>query len=223
MDRETLLTSRRKDRKQITPLVVGFHPDLPHLMHILHQYQCIINTSPWPKRALSSLTLVAYRCPPNLRDLLVRAAFGQTKETYMGNSHCQQPRCKACAHMKMDTTFCSTTTCQNFWVKATVDCCSRNIVYLIKCKKCAVQYVGETENALRVRLTGHRSNINHKRKDRPVAKHFYQPDHSIYNLTIMVHVIEKIHWEDSYHRKRKESYRIELLRLLTPNSLNVNP
>ena len=87
-------------------------------------------------------------------------------------------------------------------------------------QKCAVQYVGETENALRVRLTGHRSDINHRRTDRPVARHFSQPDHSIHDLTIMV--IEKIHREDSNHRKRKESHWIELLRSLTPNGLNVN-
>ena len=46
MDREILLTSCRKEKKQITQLVVGFHPDLSHLMHILHQYQCVINMSP---------------------------------------------------------------------------------------------------------------------------------------------------------------------------------
>ena len=81
MDRETLLTSCRKDKRQINPLVVGFHSDLPHLKCILHQYQCVIDTSPRLKKALASLPLVAYRHPPNLKDPLIRATFGQTKET----------------------------------------------------------------------------------------------------------------------------------------------
>ena len=148
---------------------------------------------------------------------MVQAAFGQMKETYTGNSRCQQPCCKACAHIKMGTMFCSTTTGQTFRVKATTDCRTRNVV---ECKKCAVQYAGESENALHVRLTGQRSDINHNQIDRPVTKHFSQPDHSIHDLTIMV--IEKIHQDDSHHKKRKESHWIELLWSLTSNGSNVN-
>ena len=51
MDRETLLISCKKDKRQVIPLVVGFHPDLPHMMRILHQYQCVIDTSPRLKKA----------------------------------------------------------------------------------------------------------------------------------------------------------------------------
>ena len=41
-----LLMSWEKSNEQATPLVVTFHPDLLHLMHILHDHQRIINTSP---------------------------------------------------------------------------------------------------------------------------------------------------------------------------------
>ena len=68
-------------------------------------------------------------------------------------------------------------------------------------KRCAIQYVGETQNALHVQLVSHRSNINHNRIDITVGKHFSQPDHSIHDPTIMV--IKKIHRDDSNHSKRK--------------------
>jgi len=51
-------------------------------------------------------------------------------------------------------------------------------------------YVGETENALHIRLNGHRSDIRTKKTDKPVAEHFNLVGHSIKDLTIMV--IEKI-------------------------------
>ena len=141
-----------------------------------------------------------------------------------GDIHREQPlsttALQGVCPYKMGTTFCSTMTGQTFRVKATADCHTRNVVYLIERKKCAVQYAGETENALCVRLTGHRSDINHNWIDRTVAKYFSQPDHSIHDLTIMV--IEKIHWDDSHHRKRKENHWIELLWSLTPYGLNVN-
>ena len=111
----------------------------------------------------------------------------------------------------MGTVFNSTTTGAQFHVKATADCGTSNmVVYLIECRRCAIQYVGEMENALRVRLTGHRSDIKHRRTEKPVAIHFSLPDHSMDDLKVMV--IEKIHREDNEYRKRKESRWIEMIR-----------
>ena len=165
--------------------------------------------------------LVAYCHPPNLRDLLVKVTYGQTRDTYRGNSQCQQPRCKTWPHMETDTSLCSRTTGERFCVKATTDCRTRNVVYLIECKKCAIQYVGETENALHVPLTGHRSDIKHCWIDRPVPKYFSLSDNSMKDLPIMV--IEKIYREDTDYRKWKESHWIETIRSLTPDGLNLNP
>ena len=53
-------------------------------------------------------------------------------------------------HMKEGITLGSTTTNETFKVKATADCCNKNVIYVIECNKCVIQYVGETENALRV-------------------------------------------------------------------------
>ena len=124
-------------------------------------------------------------------------------------------------HIKTGTVFNSTTTGAQFRAKATADCGTSNVVYLIECRRCAIQYVGETENALHVRLTGHRSDIKHRRIEKPVAKHFSLPDHSMEDLKLMV--IEKIHREDSEYRKRKESRWIEMIRSRTPDGLNLNP
>ena len=123
--------------------------------------------------------------------------------------------------MKTGTSFGRKTTDEQFHVKATADCRTRNVVYLIECKKCAIQYIGETENALRICLTGHQSDIKHRRTNRPVAKHFSLPDHSMHDLSIMV--IKKIYREDTDHWRQKESHWIETIRLLTPYGLNLNP
>ena len=84
-------------------------------------------------------------------------------------------------------------------------------------QNCAAQYIGEAKNTVSVQLMGDQSEVNHDRTDIPVAKHFSQPDHSIHNLTIMV--TEKIHREDTDHRRRKENHWKEQLRSLTPNGL----
>ena len=126
--------------------------------------------------------------------------MARKKETYEGNSRCHQPHCKTCAHIRTGTTFRNTTTGERFLVKATANCQYRNVVYVIECTKCSIQYVGETENTLRVHLTSHRSDIRHKCTEKPVARHFNLVDHSINYLTIMV--IETIHREDAKYTKK---------------------
>jgi hypothetical protein len=44
-----------------------------------------------------------------------------------------------------------------------INCSSKNIIYLITCRKCHVLHVGETERRLKDRLNAHRSNIRTKR------------------------------------------------------------
>ena len=221
LNREELLEEKRKESKQVTPFIVTYHPDLPPLNRILAKHQCIIDLSPRLKGALPESPLVVYRRPPNLKNFLVRAAIRGPQETYRGTRQCKQPRCKTCIHIRTGCRFRSTTTGEEFRVKATADCRTSNVVYLIECTRCSIQYVGETGNALRVRLTGHRSDINHLRSDLPVAKHFNLLDHSLKDLSIMV--IEKIHRDDTTLRKKKESHWIQAIRSLTPHGLNLNP
>ena len=83
-----------------------------------------------------------------------------------------------------------------------------------------MQYVGETEIALHIRMNGHRSDITTKKLDKPVASHFNQPDHSLEDLKVMG--IKKI--EDHNSRKRRklrERYWIFELRTLMPEGLNI--
>ncbi len=64
-------------------------------------------------------------------------------------------------------------------------CKTKNLVYLIQCKICGLQYVGEMENPLHIRMNGHRSDINTRKIEKPVAAHFTQPNHSLNDLQVM--------------------------------------
>ena len=72
---------------------------------------------------------------------------------------------------------------------------------MISCNKCNMQYAGETENALHIRMNGHWSNIKTKKLDKPVAAHFNQPDHSFEDLRVMG--IEKIEDHNNSKKRRK--------------------
>ena len=83
------------------------------------------------------------------------------------------------------------------------------------CKKCGLQYVGETENTLHATMNGHHSKIRTRKTEKPVAAHFCQPDHTMEDLEVMG--IEKIHRNSKQWRKERESYWIFTLRTLSPH------
>ena len=125
-----MLTLKSRKVEQVMPFVFTFHPDLPHLSGILHECQFLIDVhvSPRLKGTLPKPPLGVHRHPPNLGNILVRAALKKSQETYKGNDRCGQPRCKACSLIKTDATFCSSTTNKEFRVKATIDCRTKNVV-----------------------------------------------------------------------------------------------
>jgi len=71
-------------------------------------------------------------------------------------------RCRPCMSSKLNTCpyITNTSTTINFTTQlpqnTNFNCASRNVVYLITCKKCGLQYVGETSCMLRERLSNHR-------------------------------------------------------------------
>ena len=61
--RDSLVTQHQKVNKQIVPLMVNFHSDLPNLTRVLHDHQCIVHTSPRLKEIRLNPLLLAY-CHP---------------------------------------------------------------------------------------------------------------------------------------------------------------
>ena len=98
----------------------------------------------------------------------------------------------------------SSATGKTYSIKASANCKTANVVYVIECTKCNKQRVGETENALHIRMNGHRSNIKHRRLEKPVAAHFISEGRSLQDVSIFV--IEQIDREEASYRRVKESY-----------------
>ena len=119
---------------------------------------------------------------------------------------CGSSRCKACRHVSQGSTFVSNVTQKSYNVissNSLMNCNTTNVIYLISCKKCGVQYVGETSQKLRSRLNNHRNRL------RMLSNHYlYKPfsldGHSEDDILIMP--IEKITSDDgaSINTKRLE-------------------
>ena len=63
----------------------------------------------------------------------------------------------------------------NFNVCDYFSCTSVNVIYVIRCKRCGIIYIGETKRRLADRITEHLRSIRLKLKGHPVASHFNPP------------------------------------------------
>ena len=72
---------------------------------------------------------------------------------------------------------------------------SKNLIYLIECKKCGKQYIGETKRFIHQRFGEHRRSIlnyGHFPNPTPVSEHFNPADHSINDVRLIPGPLELI-------------------------------
>jgi hypothetical protein len=133
---------------------------------------------------------------------------------------CLKPRCRTCPYSSRAHTFRSHTHSKVYTIKQKLTCESKNLVYLITCSFCGLQYVGQTKNSLRVRHTQHKYSIL-SQKDTPVSHHFNSPNHSLQHYTILA--IEGVKPGLRSSLDSREGYWISKLGTLSPQGLNLAP
>ena len=138
--------------------------------------------------------ITAYCNGPNLYKKLVRSSLSDatcTRPTtptessgLIGAVRCNNVRCKACDYMVAGNVFKSSSNNRTFKLKDSFNCKSSSLVYLINCKRCFQQYVGQTGRTLAHRINQHLTCIRTKQNS-PVGLHFNLPNHSIQDFSIL--------------------------------------
>ena len=73
-----------------------------------------------------------------------------------------------------------------FQIKVATSCKSSNIVYIITCRRCGEQYVGETGQPLHYRINSHCFDIRQRRtEESPVAEHVNTARHTLADMTVV--------------------------------------
>ena len=91
----------------------------------------------------------------------------------------------------------------------------------MECKRCHLQYIGETKRQLSERFGEHRRSIlNHRQltTTTPVSLHFNQAGHSINDVRLIP--IELIHSKRDSVRKAREAHVIDKAKTLHPFGIN---
>ena len=108
-------------------------------------------------------------------------------------------------------------------IKSNLTCETKNLIYMIQCNRCNLQYIGETKRRLKDRFNEHRRTIdnpNNKSKPTTAAEHFLSsPNHTANDMLLIP--IEKIFSNRDSIRKAREAYLIQKGKTIDPAGLNI--
>ena len=104
-------------------------------------------------RALDSVQVMV----PELKKILTRAQF-KTEDTNPTVQRCGRPNCESCLYL-IEGSQLKFTNGQVFKIKNSFTCASGNLIYVITCRGCKENYIGQTGSTIRRRMTVHRQQI----------------------------------------------------------------
>ena len=139
-----------------------------------------------------------------------RATHRRPPPRTSGAFRCNRSRCKTCPFITEGTTFYTFSTNEQRQILHHISCSSSNLIYMIQCSRCKVQYIGESKSQLSDRFGEHRraieKAITHRHIDQPtaVSDHFTLPGHSINDIELIP--LELIHSNRDSIRKAGEAF-----------------
>ena len=170
---------------------------------------------------------MAFRCSPNLRNLLVHAKLKSpecnTLRHLPGTFRCNSRHgCLTCPNIDDGrTTYMFSITGKTREIKQHITCKSNNLTYMIECNNCKKHYIRETKRSLRERFTEHRqatNNSDHVSASAAVPTHFNLPSHSVKDMLLIP--LELQVTNNPSRRKAREAYFIHLM--ASTDEMNTN-
>lgn len=191
--------------------VSTFNPKNPELfgtildnLNILHEDQKMNNI-------LQTNTIIkSKRQPQNLKRLLTRAKFDEIVQIASINK-CHRANCGLCKCIIVGNSF--TFKCgKTFHVTTNMGCDAINLIYVMQCTGCDEEYIGETGDSLRHRMTVHRQQIrNSSVRILHVSNHMANCARNS-EIPFRLFPLYKMKGTDATLRKMKESYFIDLFK-----------
>lgn len=186
-----------------TNLCLTYSTNYPNVNSILKRHYNILEQSARLKRAFPSAPGVIYRRSRSLRDTLVNARLNSSP-TQNECRPCMKPRCLVCKQIQRTNTASSTNSQYSMKIRGQLTCDSSNVVYLLECEVCRMQYVGQTETAFRLRFNNHKAHAK-SLPNLPLSRHLRLPNHSFEKLSV---TLLESGFESNRHREQRESYLI---------------
>ena len=215
---DALQMSVKSGDKSVIPFVIEYNPSLPNIGLIINKYWDLLQLS--QKDSVSCVhaykLILAFKRPKNLRDYLVRSS--SVDKNHHFSKTCDRRRFSHCKN----AVFTSNCTQESFQIRYSTSCTSQNVIYLIECKRCNMQYIGQTNQQVSKSMNSHRFDINNydgQGYATNVALHFNSDSHSLVDFRfVSIDIVN-----NEMDRLCKETYWIHKLDTLHPKGMNLKP
>ena len=139
--------------------------------------------------------MISFHIARKLSSYLVRAKLYPIERT-VGSFKCKGKRCQTCLNVNKTDTFASATTGETYKINHQFNCNSKCFVYLLTCKVCLKQYVGQTVDEFRLRWNKYKSNDHKYQKlescmQQYISEHFNSEGHYCFLDAISITFIDK--------------------------------
>ena len=226
MPRQLTLQTKDMNKPKRIPFITTFNPSLPHISHIIKKHFNLLLSSHRCKSVFQHPPVVAFRRSPNLRDLLVTAKlpFNSSNPKLSSGSFRCGKNCATCPYICHGlTTYTFFSTGETRPIKSNLTCETKNLIYMIQCNRCNLQYIGATKRRLKDRFNEHRriiDNPSNKSKPTTAAEHFLSsPNHTANDMLLIP--IQKIFSNRDSIRKAREAFLIQKGKTIDPDGLNI--
>ena len=203
---EALKRVNRPKNSKRPVFVVNYDPRLPSISQIIGRHWRTMKQDPYLAEIFPLPPLVAYKRPPNIKDKIIRAKIPdpppqRLKRKLNGMKKCN--KCPICPYVKIGQVVKASKSNYSFEINTEVNCQTKNLIYILECKKCSEQYIGETNRTLQERFSEHIGYVKNKHLHKATGDHFNQRGHSQSDMSITI--LEKIHNRSDQYRKTRET------------------
>ena len=136
----------------------SYNPNNAQVFQLVRRTLPMLNQNSSLKSLMSKTKVIhSQRQPRNLKRMLTNSYFSRLKDTDPEVKICGTKRCGTCPYLKQGKEFTFSATNETFRIKHSMNCTSTNLIYVITCAGCGHNYIGETGDVLRNRVTVERS------------------------------------------------------------------
>ena len=137
---------------------------------------------------------------------LLTKETSRPKRNLTGMKKCNN--CPICPFVKPGKTAKSTANNCCVDINTNVNCKTKNCIYLVECKKCKEQYIGQTERTIQERFSEHRGYVTNHHISKATGFHFNQKGHSESDMEVSI--VEKVYSTNDQFREQREKMFINL-------------
>ena len=134
--------TKQSKSKRVT-FVVTYHPLLKSVQRFINKHLNYLYLDENAKEVFMPGPMVTFRRSRRLSSYLVRAKL-YPLEKVTGSCKCYGKSCAVCLNLSETSTLTSSVTHETFKINHKSDCKSKCLIYLLTCKQCSKQYVGQT-------------------------------------------------------------------------------